>query len=246
MSWNQVTMDRFNAFLGECSRIRVSHALNYNACNNLFVNNQVNDNMYLLQENRTHCWIKSNSAFAIADKLEEGHAYIISRFSVEAINLKFRCFEGDVHVLLHKQTIITPLQSNVSGIPQDIFKFTNLSKLADYADDDSCLVDVVGIVENLRPYQTIDGPRDEKHFYKEFYLSDLIFWDGFAMHFEKKYNEGNSNPRIITISSCKILKNQYTGELTIRNVQPTRLFVNFKTGKEDSIMKRLWEINGFE
>lgn len=49
MSWNQVTMDRFNAFLGECSRIRVSHALNYNACNNLFVNNQVNDNMYLLQ-----------------------------------------------------------------------------------------------------------------------------------------------------------------------------------------------------
>lgn len=64
------------------------------------------------------------------------------------------------------------------------------------------------------------------------------FWDGFAMHFEKKYNEGNSNPRIITISSCKILKNQYTGELTIRNVQPTRLFVNFKTGKEDSIMKR--------
>ena len=49
MSWNRVTMDRFNAFLQECSRMRVLHALNYNACNNLFVNNQVNDNMFLLQ-----------------------------------------------------------------------------------------------------------------------------------------------------------------------------------------------------
>ena len=49
MSWDRVTMERFNAFLGECSRIRVSHALSYNACNNLFVNNRVNDNMFLLQ-----------------------------------------------------------------------------------------------------------------------------------------------------------------------------------------------------
>ena len=95
-----------------------------------------------LQENRSHCWIKSNSAAAIAQKLKEGHAYLISNFSVEPFNLKFRCFEGDAQIVLHKETIITPLQSNVSGIPQDVFKITNLSKLADYAEENSCLVGI--------------------------------------------------------------------------------------------------------
>ena len=92
------------------------------------------------QENQTHCCIKSNSADAIAQKVEEGNAYLISNFSVEPFNLKFRCFEGHVQIVLHKDTIITPYQSNVSGIPQDVFKITNLSKLADYSDDNSSLV----------------------------------------------------------------------------------------------------------
>ena len=38
-----------------------------------------------------------------------------------------------------------------------------------------CLfVDVVGIIEDLKALEPVDGLGNKKHFYKEFYLTDLM------------------------------------------------------------------------
>lgn len=48
LSWNPVISVRFTLLLQMCSEMTVFHAASYNACNNLFLNNQVNENMFFL------------------------------------------------------------------------------------------------------------------------------------------------------------------------------------------------------
>ena len=53
ISWNPIVSVRLTQFLKRCTEIRVSHALSYNACNNLFLKNQILENMFLLQNLET-------------------------------------------------------------------------------------------------------------------------------------------------------------------------------------------------
>ena len=95
---------------------------------------------FLHKDNRSHGWIPLTSMEAIAYKLEEGNDYIISNFSVQPFSLKYRCFEAEFHIVLHKNTDITLLRTSTSVIPRDVFYFTNLRSLTTNPVDIACLI----------------------------------------------------------------------------------------------------------
>ncbi|WOG82391.1 hypothetical protein DCAR_0101555 [Daucus carota subsp. sativus] len=257
LSWNQVVSSRFSRFLETSTEMMVIHAIAYNACNNLILNNQVNQNMSLLQilahhdhlsflalhifrpffdnnvfqvsakavhfrfknnqifngqlqsfteafngrlrlctggwdarqvmkpsfpmcqsyktqpadhfspyswpahidrDNRLHCWIPSELVNALMDKFVEGCHYVISNFSVEPFNQKDRCFEAELHIVLHSNTAITDMPRSYSQIPKDIFCLKNLKTMIESAQTHDYLIDLVGIVEDLKPMEPVNGP----------------------------------------------------------------------------------------
>ncbi|WOH12422.1 hypothetical protein DCAR_0831926 [Daucus carota subsp. sativus] len=195
-------------------------------------------------DNRLHCWIPSELVNTFIDKFVEGCHYVINNFSVEQFNQKDRCFEAEIHIVLHSETAITEMPTSYSQIPKDIFCFKNLKTILESTQAHDYLIDLVGIVEDLKPMEPVNGPAFEKHFYIEFVLTDLIdrvrvrLWDRCALQFQKQVNDNRGKPSIITISSCKIIKNQYNGETTIRTVKATRTFLNYQTEREVVLRKR--------
>ncbi|KAL1808435.1 hypothetical protein ACET3Z_025425 [Daucus carota] len=196
-------------------------------------------------DNRKHCWVPVECLNTVANRLTEGNSYIVNKFSVQPFLQNDRCFDDELHLVLNDNSIVTPIHSSSAGIPKDVFHFTNMRNLSNPASEITYLIDVVGIIEDLKPLETVDGPSlYEKHFYHQFYLTDLIhrirvrFWDGFALQFQNILRNKVNNPPILTISSCKVIKNEYTGEITMRNVKATRLFINYHSDVETNLRKR--------
>ena len=48
-SWVPVVSQRLNQFLQTCTNMRVLHAISYNTCSNLILNNQMNENILVLE-----------------------------------------------------------------------------------------------------------------------------------------------------------------------------------------------------
>ncbi|WOH15092.1 hypothetical protein DCAR_0934629 [Daucus carota subsp. sativus] len=187
-----------------------------------------------MADNHMHCWIPSDLVNTLAKKFVEGGHYVITDFPVQPYNQKNHCFDAEIHIVLHNNTIITDMQGSNIDIPKDVFHFTSVKTV------------------DLKPMEPVNGPAYEKHIYLDFYLIDLIdrvpvrFWDHFALQLQKGMTENRRKPSIITISSCKIMKNQYNGENTIRNVKATRMFLNHQSDRDTVLRKRFMKIKKME
>ncbi|KAK1376767.1 hypothetical protein POM88_032960 [Heracleum sosnowskyi] len=199
---------------------------------------------------RMHCWIKSTLIEQLDAKFVPGEMYAIHNFIVAPFTEKYKCFEADKQIILTNLTIVTKLQGSYSLIPQNVFEFTNLKKIPTAEEQDTHLIDIVGIVQNVQPISPVTRGLNKAHRVIKFEVTDLIhnvnicFWDDFATNFEDEYNEQLDHPVILTISSCRMIRNNYTGLTTVRNASATSFEMNANVERVQTLRSRFWEVHG--
>ncbi|WOH04029.1 hypothetical protein DCAR_0623434 [Daucus carota subsp. sativus] len=136
------------------------------------------------------------------------------------------------------------------SIPEEIFGFFNLKNIPAALEQDSNLIDVVGIIEDVKYPQIISNRKNNQQIYRDFVITDLVesvkvrFWDQFALHFDNLLNEASVRPVIIIISSCKMNRNNYNGVTTLTNMPATIISMNGNCSRVDDLRQRFWEVNG--
>ncbi|WOH15013.1 hypothetical protein DCAR_0934543 [Daucus carota subsp. sativus] len=99
-------------------------------------------------------------------------------------------------------------------------------------EHDSNLIDVVGIIEDVKYPQIVSNRNNNQQIFRDFVITDLgdcvkvRFWDHFALHFDTLFSEATVRPVIITISSCKMNRNNYSGVTTLTNMPATSIHMN--------------------
>ncbi|KAL1823394.1 hypothetical protein ACET3Z_010172 [Daucus carota] len=162
----------------------------------------------------------------------KGGLYAIGNFLITPYTGKYRCFEAGLHIVFTITTVISPLIEPFCSIAEEVFNFTNLKNIPAALEHDSHLIDVVGIIEDVKYPQIVSNRNNNQQIYRDFVITDLVdsvkvrFWDHFALHFDTLYNEATVRPVIITISSCKMNRNNYSGVTTLTNMPATSIHMN--------------------
>lgn len=74
------------------------------------------------------------------NQLSEGNLYNIQYFDVEAYTGNNRCFEGDFHRILSKDSIVTKVDAMYTIIPSDVFLFANLKNIQSLGEQNAALI----------------------------------------------------------------------------------------------------------
>ena len=83
-----------------------------------------------------HAWIPSVLVSRFHDQIKEGRAYDISNFLVTPYDGKYKCVEGDMHILISHLTQIR----EVPDIFEDALHFVNLATIDKvHFQDDHCI-----------------------------------------------------------------------------------------------------------
>ncbi|KAK1380420.1 hypothetical protein POM88_027164 [Heracleum sosnowskyi] len=202
--------------------------------------------MILIDEyhKRMHAWIRCTLMKSFDDRFVGGETYEISNFIVAPYTEKHKCFEGDIQIVLTSRTIVTALQQKYSLIPDNIFKFTNLKHFKDATEQDNHLIDIIGVIDDVRPLKHVTKTTNGDQFFREFVVTDLIhrvkvfFWNELATAFDISFNQATDQPVIIIISCCNMIRNDYNGDTAIRNMPATTFDLNANCDTVDTLRKR--------
>ncbi|KAK1354635.1 hypothetical protein POM88_047891 [Heracleum sosnowskyi] len=170
--------------------------------------------------------------------------YEICNFNVAPYTEKYKCFECDLQIVLTNTTIVTALEQNYSLIPDNVFKFTNLKHFKDATEQDNHLIDIVGVIDDVRPVKYVTNIKNGDQFFREFVITDLIhtvkvvFWNELATAFDIAFNQTIDQPIIIIIESCKMIRNQYNGDTAITNMPATTFDLNANCEKVETLRNR--------
>lgn len=66
----------------------------------------------------------------------------------------------------------------------------------------------------------------------------VFFWNNLGTQFEEAFDQPVQHPTIIIISSCRINRNQITGEIGITNMPATSFFLNADNNKVSELRER--------
>ncbi|KAK1401323.1 hypothetical protein POM88_000928 [Heracleum sosnowskyi] len=103
---------------------------------------------------------------------------------------------------------------------------------------------------NVQPISAVTQGLNKEHRFIKFEVTDLIhtvkvcFLDAFAANFENEYNEQIEHPVIVVISSCRMIRNNYTGLTTVRNESATSFETNANVERVQTLRNRFWEVHG--
>ncbi|KAF1001596.1 hypothetical protein AG4045_027439 [Apium graveolens] len=148
------------------------------------------------------------------------------------------------HIVVTNGTSVTPLPDAWGLIPHDVCYFTNLQDIETIEPKDSYLIDVAGIVENVRVIQNVTNKRGEQQTYIDFTISDFSYevrvrlWDELAHSFEILYYDCTEYPVIIIIHSSRMLRNDYNGVCSLTSMLATSFDFNSNCAKVDNLRKR--------
>lgn len=98
-------------------------------------------NVYVfMQKNRMHVSISSRVSSVFDEVLLVGQTYLIENFAVASFNTKYKCVEGDSHIIFTHMTKANPVP-HVDRLRLDyIFDFTHLSRMNEsYFQDSHCI-----------------------------------------------------------------------------------------------------------
>ncbi|KAK1347229.1 hypothetical protein POM88_055052 [Heracleum sosnowskyi] len=198
---------------------------------------------------RMHGWIKSSLLQNFDNQFVDGENYEICNFAVAPYTEKYKCFESDTQIVLTNVTVVTPLEEKYSFIPDNIFHFTNLKHFVDATEEDSNLLDIVGIVDDVKPMKYVTNTTDGDQYFMEFVVTDLIhqvkvfLWNELASSFQHAFNQAADEPVIIVISCCRMIRNNYNGVMTIKNMAATTFDMNVNCDRVHTLRTRFWEVH---
>ncbi|KAK1404909.1 hypothetical protein POM88_004514 [Heracleum sosnowskyi] len=177
----------------------------------------------------------------------DGENYEICNFTVAPYTEKYKCFESDIQIVLTNLTVVTPDEENYSVIPDNIFHFTNLKHFVDATEEDNHLIDIVGIVDDIKPMKYVTNIRNGDQYFMEFVVTDLMhrvtvfFWNELASSFQNAFNQAADEPVIIVISCCRMICNNYNGVMTIKNMPATTFDMNVNCEQVDTLRNRTFD-----
>ena len=83
-----------------------------------------------------HAWIPFGLVSRFHDQIKEGRVYDISKFCVIPYDGKYKCVEGDMHILISHLTQVR----EVPDIFEDVLHFVNLAMIDQvHFQDDHCI-----------------------------------------------------------------------------------------------------------
>ncbi|WOG92498.1 hypothetical protein DCAR_0311767 [Daucus carota subsp. sativus] len=186
--------------------------------------------------------------------IEEGGLYHICSFRVVPAMGFFRPVDFPLVVLFNTLTVVNLVHEDEDEDDNVIlmhkFKFTAFENLyeraSNYNADHKSLysTDVVGVLENLQPIQTVETRSGVKRIIR-FTISDgrhivdVCLWDPVNIDYEQLYEDDLDVPIIVILASARLQLRH--GLVTISNLDSTKLYINL--GHQDVFQMRQRIIN---
>ncbi|WOH15018.1 hypothetical protein DCAR_0934549 [Daucus carota subsp. sativus] len=185
------------------------------------------------QNTRKHAFIGEAYLKKFDGSLEEGKIYIIQNFNVKPYTEKEKhmCFKDETHIYFSSYTQEFKYPSDDTLIPANVFGFYYIIELSGIANQNTYLIDVVGVVQNVEPPRHFINKNNEEQSYVKFDITDgshcvkVTLWDGFGHTFYDDYTQFKEDPVILILSSCKA--NVWEKILSLSNYPATRYFFNY-------------------
>ncbi|XP_063950013.1 replication protein A 70 kDa DNA-binding subunit A-like [Daucus carota subsp. sativus] len=185
------------------------------------------------QNTRKHAFIGEAYLKKFDGSLEEGQVYIIQNFNVKPYTEKEKhmCFKDETHIYFSSYTQEFKYPYDDTLIPANVFGFYDISELNGIANQNTYLIDVVGVVQNVEPPRHFVNKNNEEQSYVKFDITDgshcvkVTLWDGFGHTFYDDYTQFKEDPIILILSSCKA--NVWEKILSLSNYPATRYFFNY-------------------
>lgn len=93
-----------------------------------------------------HAWIHSNLTYIFEQSLVIGETYEIKQFVVTPFIEKFKCINGDKHLIVTNMTTVCEVPISLKLLHEEIFDFTHFFNLTTKnIQDNHC----IGISQNL-------------------------------------------------------------------------------------------------
>ncbi|WOH04052.1 hypothetical protein DCAR_0623457 [Daucus carota subsp. sativus] len=202
------------------------------------INNQtIGLNLILIdQTDRIHAWMNSTLMHRLEDKFVENYTLLLSNFIVKKYikSENFKCFKAEHYICLTPFTTVSVLEPVLPGAYPHLFDCVAFSTFPENGRQRKYLIDVVGIVESVKPiYHVMNRSAFRKDFIR-FVVRDLhnatahvVFENGLAHAFNVAMMEANEKPAVVIIASCRI---RMLGDVLgfVHNVQGINRFINRK------------------
>ncbi|WOH04034.1 hypothetical protein DCAR_0623439 [Daucus carota subsp. sativus] len=126
-----------------------------------------------IQKNTTN--VKGWNIILVDD--QEGEIYVIQNFSVKPYTEKEKhmCFKDDTHIYFSSYTQEFKYPGSDNLIPANVFGFYDISELLPIVNQNTFLIDVVGVVQNVEFPRHFVNKNNEEQSYVKFDLTDGSF-----------------------------------------------------------------------
>uniref|UniRef100_A0A0D3DRI0 Replication factor A C-terminal domain-containing protein n=1 Tax=Brassica oleracea var. oleracea TaxID=109376 RepID=A0A0D3DRI0_BRAOL len=169
-------------------------------------------------------------------RLSESSIYPLSGFDVAWSNPKFRLSDSPVSIHFNDGTFFETKTDSDKDIPTELFRFRSHKQLLTLANTNRELPDIVGEVSSVRSTIT-DGLRGPQRVMVTLRLEGDVnvcvsMFDDRAVTFQTKFDEHNSEPKVIFFTS--INPKVVGGKLFLSATSGTHFYFDYETsaGKE--------------
>ncbi|KAL1811301.1 hypothetical protein ACET3Z_021366 [Daucus carota] len=141
------------------------------------------------------------------------------------------CFKDDTHIYFSSYTQEFKYPGSDNLIPANVFGFYDISELLPIVNQNTFLIDVVGVVQNVEFPRHFVNKNNEEQSYVKFDLTDgsyyvkVTLWDSFGHTFYDDYKEIKDDTVVLILSSVKA--NIWEKILSLSNYPATRYFFNY-------------------
>uniref|UniRef100_A0A0D3BNF3 DUF223 domain-containing protein n=1 Tax=Brassica oleracea var. oleracea TaxID=109376 RepID=A0A0D3BNF3_BRAOL len=182
--------------------------------------------MLLIDVNSTimQATIYANRLPRFRSKLAAGKMFSISGFDVAQCAQNYRLTDSPLLLRFSDLTDFDELAEPVSPLPQEGFRFRNHSELAELANTNTQLPDIIGEITAVK--STVNDSLGEKDRIMATIKLDNLF-DAQAVSFHKKLEDMNGDPRVIVATS--INSKMVGGGLFLNATSGTHIYFDKET-----------------
>ncbi|WOH15024.1 hypothetical protein DCAR_0934555 [Daucus carota subsp. sativus] len=123
---------------------------------------------------RMHGWIRSALINLFEHEFVEGRVIDIQNFIVRPYRNEETntCFKADKQMLLTPVTTIFPVHQILQNFPMHVFWCIPLNLIPDHAEQESYLIDVVGIVQSVQNFNSYTDRNGNEQSFVKFVLAN--------------------------------------------------------------------------
>ncbi|KAK1393021.1 hypothetical protein POM88_012077 [Heracleum sosnowskyi] len=205
------------------------------------------------REKRMHAWIPSQLINKFSNHLLVGETYEMRNFLVTPFTAKYKCLEAHKRIVITQLTRVTTLPPFERVLQDEVFHFTHFYALMENYFQDSHCIDVVGILHKRKRLRSLTNKRNEEQTYLDLVLSNTVtqvkvrLWEEIALQCNIALNNTSLQhvqQVILILSTGRMIKDKYTGEITIYDSPVSKFYINHDMGIVRTLRARFLGFHG--